>query len=81
MNTSIQDCVSFVHLLHDKWMLPSPDWDVFAYNSASRIDRDKILPSDEVISWLFGKLPSSRTDRYQWSLTPQGLEFAIIIYH
>ena len=32
---------------------------VFAYNPKSRIDRDKILLSDEVISWPLGKLPSS----------------------
>ena len=41
-----------------KW--PPAKWNyVFAYNSASRIDRDNILLTDEVISLSLCKLPSS----------------------
>ena len=47
--TGCRLCICYWHLSqYEKWMLPSP-----------RIDIDKILLSDEVISWSLGKLTSS----------------------
>ena len=52
---------------HEKWMPPSPNWDglpvgrhrhqnlgnyIFANNSVSRIDRDKMLMSKPMFMWM-----------------------------